>query len=195
MILRANHLIHRMSWWAMAGLIVFMSGCAGTQSLSMSQYHDLTNVTYPEHSTVEVKRAARRVLTLADDRFKINTSDKRINAERWLKQMAPSEAVYRTDQWYLRFHSENGGTQVYLKVNTLFYSTGGLGFVSPETKTESPWGPAVYELFWNRIDYFLGKTDSWTSCSDMKQKIDVSATFGDLNSLCGQGADDHRPSG
>lgn len=195
MMLRASHLTHRISWLVTAWLMVLMAGCAGTKSLSMSQYHDLTNVTYPEHSTEEVKRAAQRVLSLADDRFRINNSDQRIYGERWLKRIIPSEAVYRTDQWYLRFQPKNGGTQVYLKVNTLYYSTGGLGFVSPESKTESPWGPAVYQLFWNRVDYLLDRTASWTSCSAMKQNIETGDTFGDLDSLCGHGADDQRPSG
>ena len=57
--------------------------------------------------------------------------------------------------------------------------------------------PAVYELFWARMDYLLGVSDSYPLCPEWRERISEDPSlYGPIDGLCGDDyVADHPPPG
>ncbi|MEC8919239.1 MAG: hypothetical protein VX796_16715, partial [Pseudomonadota bacterium] len=44
--------------------------------------------------------------------------------------------------------------------------------------------PAIYGLFWSRMDFLLGKSSYWPTCDDWGSKISQGDTYGNTEPLC-----------
>lgn len=52
---------------------------------------------------------------------------------------------------------------------------------------------AIYDLFWGRMDYLLGRRDEWMTCDEAKARREAGLTYGLLESLCSVTTDDLAP--
>ena len=52
---------------------------------------------------------------------------------------------------------------------------------------------AIYDLFWGRMDYLLGRRDRWMTCDEAKARRKAGTTYGLLEALCSVTTDDLAP--
>lgn len=52
---------------------------------------------------------------------------------------------------------------------------------------------AIYDLFWGRMDYLLGRRDEWMTCDEAEARRKAGITYGQLEALCSVTTDDLPP--
>ena len=52
------------------------------------------------------------------------------------------------------------------------------------SETQTPYGPAVYDLFWKRLEFLIGLRDKWVTCEESQDDIRQGKTRGHVNWLC-----------
>ncbi|AEC22239.1 hypothetical protein PT7_P003 (plasmid) [Pusillimonas sp. T7-7] len=45
-------------------------------------------------------------------------------------------------------------------------------------------GTAIYDVFWARMDYLLGKNDKWMTCEEANSRVKAAITWGPNEALC-----------
>jgi hypothetical protein len=57
-------------------------------------------------------------------------------------------------------------------------------------------GTALYDLFWNRVEYLLGLNNTWMDCKSADQRVRRNEAWGDISALCSSfNGDDDTPPG
>ena len=171
-----------------------LTGCSATSSgLTGDELYELTHRTYEGVSTHQVLDAVHRLLRLADgDDFTVyrSPSSNTLKASRnWMKY----KGIYieeGNDYWSVDVIENNGVVSVAAKVETEKWGMGLIG-----TYTSSPIETtALYDVFWARLDYLLGKRDEWMDCDEANARVDQGVTSGTNAALCSsQSLDDNRP--
>lgn len=178
---------------AIAAVTFACAGCAAPQ-LTREQWIAATTRTLDSATKEEVIAAAERVLRLADgDDFVIVHTDAGFQATRRWSIFVVIAAENGTDHW--TFEARESGGSVKASVTVSKVSGGTMG-VSPTT---SPGiystmtvpgsgalvnGPAAYELFWERVNYLLGRQTAWPTCSIADARAQAGRTWGDNSVLC-----------
>ena len=97
-----------------------------------------------------------------------------------------------TDTWMIRaVENGHGGTRVSVGVGTQAGSVSGV-VTGPNTAAPltmpsiggSVNGTAIYDLFWTRMDYILGRDQVWMTCSEADKKLYDHLVWGDNSALC-----------
>lgn len=156
---------------------------------------------YQGKTTQDVLLAADRVFRLADDDYSVNHSPTSIQAQRrWMLYLVIS-AAFGTDTWNISTEPVEGGVKVMAMHSAQNSSVSGLplptagGDTSVSTMTSPSMQfmtnqPAIYQLFYARLDHLLGVSPDWPTCKDAtKQYKD-----GSLGPLC-MVATDRTPDG
>lgn len=189
--------------------VAIVSGCATTSmGPSSREDWDSTHVrTYENVTPRQVQDAAEQILKLADKDFTFEYPDSGLIATRkWMFYVVIS-ASSGTDYWTVETKPEGAATRVVVRVtraaSTIMASPviGGQGVASMASGT--PGFPleqrALYKLFWDRMDYFLGKNPVWTTCDSFKERIKVEFPRGwdrgAMDTLCAINTDDRLPEG
>lgn len=190
----------------LAAVLVFLAGCATTApELSREEQLEMRTERYPDHKPEEVIQAAERVLTYIDEEdTEFAHRENGFLAERFWTWYAVLAAA--TGYWYWDFTVEpdgSGGTEARLAISSQSQTisgtaTGGGG--AQATSTSTPGRvynhPASYELFWARVDYFLGEREEWPYCENwVEKKRPESGPRGSVDPLCGVGVIDKVPEG
>lgn len=172
-------------------LMTLLVGCVTRPTMSREEYLSTTQRTYENKSQNDVLNAAEKLFILSDaDDYKFHHTDNSLNASRhWLVYLVIAASM-GTDNWIIQTNEVKGGTKASAMVST---SAGAIGatyinnnpgtITTPSTGTLAT-GPAVYELFWARMDYLLGKSDKWMTCDDLQKMKEKKLTWGDDSALC-----------
>ncbi len=135
-----------------------LAGCApySIPQLSRDEWIALKTRTYPGVPVTAAYDAAERILRLADPKDVTASYDAagRLRLVRaWMIYTGVAFVGVRTGQdvWLVEAVPAADGTQITVT------ASGDLGV---------PDDPALYRLFWARMDYLLGRTATWTTCED-----------------------------
>ena len=159
-------------------------GCA-QQTMTKQETLNATTRTYKNVVPETILRAASDLFFLANDRaFQTTRTPDRFIAQRAYGLM---NIVKAQDTWTVQTRAYAEGTIAVLDVK------------SEETwliairTNQIPEGPAVYEQFWNRMDYLLGQSPGWMSCQNLTYEYLEDRTWGDTWWLCDQMLDRKPP--
>ena len=184
-----------------------LPGCAQQkltpEEIAAERTRQLAMITrvYPDKKPEEILLAADRIFRLADDDYTVSHGPTALQAQRpWMMYMVIS-AASGTDTWVVETTPEGNGTKVMARhsgqsssmmVSPVVTSSGSAGFGAGTTMPiqNMTTKPAIYQLFFARLDYFMGKQADWPTCRD----ADKMYTDGDLFPFCTV-ANDRTPDG
>jgi len=163
-----------------AGLV--LAGCASPQIVSQEEYInfddgkkgkilDMTTRPYRGVTQEQVFQAAENFFILLDgDDFDITHSNNKVKGIRNFVFFIMSG----TDDWEVTTApASNGGYQVSVKL------LNGMSTALNHSKRK-----VVYDVFWARMDYLLGKRVDWLSCDKVSEMLRDGETWGDPLSVC-----------
>jgi len=169
-------------------------GCTALKPMTREEYLDVTQRVYTDTNQNNVFAAAEKLFNLADksDFVLQHTENSIIGTRQWSMYLILT-AVFGSDHWKVSAIDVGGVTKVSVMVTTASSQSLGIfdaesgtvdTFMTPGLNGKPPVGPAVYELFWARMDYLLGKSDKWMTCEDMDVLIKEKKTYGITAVLC-----------
>lgn len=189
----------------LVAVLISIIGCAKQKVLSpeeiaLERERQLNMMcrTYENVTPEEVLLAADRVFRLADDDYNISHAPNGIQAQRnWMIYFVLS-ITSGTDSWSVTVESlpDNKVKVIAMHsptANSMFagpVGSGGVTSVTVPGMQRLTTRPAIYELFFARLDYFLGKTKTWITCKEAGKLF----TDGNLDPFCTV-ANDRSPEG
>lgn len=173
---------------------LLLVGCATTQpQLTRDEWKKITTREYASVTADEVLNAAEKVFRLADgDDFVVAHQDRSMVASRrWTVYLVLSAAM-GTDYWRVDTVDADGKMRA-----SAFVSTD-MGLIAPMPTTQagtysagstpmagSPvQGTAIYDVFWSRMDWMLGKRKDWMSCKEADALVKQKVVWGVNEALC-----------
>lgn len=173
-------------------LAIALSGCAAPpKQLTRDEWLNATTRTYSGVSKEQALAASEKLLRLADgDDFDIRHTESGINATRAWIAYAVIVGVNGTDYWDIRTDEIGDGVKVSVQVSTQTQSTGPMQMgstwmpVNSTTPGTPAYGVAIYDVFFSRLDYLLGKSGKWMTCKAADERVKSGATWGNNEALC-----------
>lgn len=188
----------------LAVIFAMEAGCATKKPMTQEEITaererqlNMMSRTYDNVTPEEVLVAADRVFRLADDDYNISHAPGGLQAQRnWMIYLILSVAT-GTDNWTVTVESlpDNKVKVIAMHsptANSIFAGPAGGGVTSvtiPGMQNLTT-RPAIYELFFSRLNYFLGKTKTWVTCKEASKIF----TDGNLDPFCTV-ANDRTPDG
>lgn len=152
-------------------MAMVVAGCGVTRKqLTRDEWIDVTTKTYSGVTETQALAAAGKFLRLLDgDDFIITNKRNNIVAT---KNTFMLLNILR-DTWTIEAETTTGGVLVTVDRATFLDS-------AALQKDDL----VVYEAFWARMDYLLGKRDDWMTCKTINKKLKAGETWGDDYSIC-----------
>lgn len=197
----------RKEWLIAAALL--LAGCAtapiGPQNREEWQalhMHVISGVTEKQ-----VLDASEKVLRLADHDFKFDYPDHQLLASRQWSFYAVLAAGFGVDNWRITTKEVTGGVSVTVEISRQSNAitpmptvgvagpgAGGIGVGAGATPMpgQSISGEFPYAVFWQRLDFMLGKSSHWPNCKEAEKVPRPQRINSDV--LCSVSTDDKAPS-
>lgn len=161
---------------------------------------------YPDATTEQVLAAAEQVFGHSDfDNFEVQRTANGVPVERgangmrvkrkWSLQLIVTTTT-GTDRWALTVEPDGAGVRAFMHL-TLHSDGFAPALVTTERTmavtlnraeaafTKPVHSTAIYDLFWARVDHFLGRRDTWLSCETAAERASRGGeTRGSIDSLC-----------
>lgn len=195
-----------MRWKAILLLlfISFLAACGNIPKLSPEEYNLVTNRMYKDVTQEQVLKAAEELFRLADgDDFKflysneLSSSSEKVEAKRKWMLYYVLGMEHGVDFWTLTANSTETGVHASVRTSRHRTYNGHLSVPLSEPNIDyepisgNKWaggetieGTAIYELFWARMDYLLGKRQDWMTCEFSDDRIKQNIVWGDNDLLC-----------
>lgn len=172
--------------------IVFVSGCASRPTLTRAEWLTTTTRTYEGKTAEEVIAAAEKLLILADgdDVQFAHDANGFVATRQWFSYIVIAAAA-GTDNW--RFDAEEAGDVVKATVQVGLQSQA----ITPMATSSGDWaastgivmgapvqGTALYDVFWARLDFLLGKREAWMFCGEADDRVSRGVVWGSNEALC-----------
>lgn len=174
-------------------LFIMLAGCATTRpQLSREEWLAMSSRHYDGITKDQVICAAEKLFRLADgDDFSIVHTEDGIYAVRnWIVYLVFAAGM-GTDYWQLKVTTTDNGAKATVQVNTQAQS------ITPMATTSGAWtattmpmagtpvgGTAIYDVFWSRMDYLLGKRPDWMNCQMADERVKQGIAWGTNVALC-----------
>lgn len=186
-------------------LIVMVIGCATTPrpQLSREQWLAVYSRHYTGVTKEQVISAAERLFQLADgnDFTIIHTEDGVYATRNWSIYLILAAAM-GTDYWQLKVTPDGDGVKATVQVNSQSQA------ITPVPTSSGAWtattgpmagtpvgGTAIYDVFWSRMDYLLGKRPDWMNCEMADERVKQGVVWGPNDALCNSfNVEDETPS-
>ena len=190
-------------------LAVMLAGCATQHpELTRQEYLALVNRSYEGVGTEEVLAAAEKLFRLADpDDVKFQHFENGFRMYRRWMIYAVLAVSMGTDIWDVRvvpaergvrmtvYLSGTGGAVTGAPVMTSGGGTSITALTTPAAGGVPVNSTAIYDLFWARLDYLLGRRDGWMTCQEASARVRTGITYGPMDALCSVTTDDLTPEG
>ncbi len=185
-------------------LLLFLSlallvSCATSRQLTREDWQNVAQRKYSNIEKAKVLSAAESVMKLLDGNdFSFGHTADGINGQRRYMIYAILAYTAGTDHWTINTSEKDGHVIASLQLSRQssdMIATGSTaGIVTSPTLGSPAMETASYDLFWRRVDYILGLTDQWTTCSDQKENIKTNkAVWGNITFMCDLGIADNFP--
>lgn len=166
-------------------IVSFLTACASNPKLSNEEYKTLTNRDYTGVTKDQVLQAANDLLRLADgDDFKIERTQESLTATRRWREYVVISYEWGDDYWNVKTHSMNNSVTATVQISRKVGYSGNLVYLSMNHPDYIINGTAIYDLFWARMDYLLGKRPDWMTCEISDNRIKQKTVWGDNAPLC-----------
>lgn len=172
---------------------LIMSGCAAPiKRMERDEFLAATSRIY-RAPKAQVLSAAEQVLKLADGDDVVFTHNREgFTAQRFWTVYLVLAASFGTDFWVLKTSEQGDLLLVELQVGTSAQAVAPMATTNPNTWTATSLpanampvtGPALYELFFARLDYMLGLRPDWPTCAWSDRRLSDKATYGGNEQLC-----------
>ena len=136
-------------------LATFFTACSKNQPIYTSKI-------YTHIKNDDILNAAKKVILLADEDFKIDSYKNNINAKRTIVKYKVYNADIEINTIKLSTIEENGLVIAKLEIlqtNDYF------------KKQKIIKNPSIHNLLWSRINYVLGLNKTWTTCFEYNLKL------------------------
>lgn len=176
---------------------IFTVGCATQKKMTREEYLKMTNRTYEDVSEDNLLKAAEKLFYLSDgDDFTFHHAPKGLTAIRPWSIYLILAATNGTDVWTVQVNEQintkkinvsvYGSTAIGGSIMPMVGAGGGGSVIGvPGAGGGIPMsGTAIYELFWSRLDYLLGKTQKWKTCDEIEEEIQAGKLWGNIESFC-----------
>lgn len=172
--------------------VVICSCVTPRPQLTREQWLALTSRSFFGLTKDQVIGAAERVFRLADgDDFTIVHMEDGIYAVRKWSFYFILTAGFGADYWLVKVTPTPYGAKATVQVSTEAGSITPIGTTSGAwTATTVPMagqpinGSAIYDVFWARMFYLLGKRPDWMTCEMANSRVSQGAAWGDNSALC-----------
>lgn len=158
-----------------------LMGCVQQPEMSREEIIKATTRTYNKTPN-EILNASDKILRLADGNdFTIHHTDSTLSATRqWMIYMVLGGAT-GSDDWLIQTtQNKDGSTKINVEVNTQANNLlGGASLGSYIVR-----GTALYDLFFTRLEYFLGLNNEWITCQEANRRIKEGLVWGSNEALC-----------
>ncbi|WP_146218714.1 hypothetical protein [Halomonas sp. LBP4] len=161
--------------------------------MSRDEFINTTQRSYEGVTEREFYQAAERLFTLSDGddtTFAYPGEHSMVAQRNWMIYLVLS-FTQGTHTWQIATEPTDTGLDatVYASIQSgavhgMIGGRGGASTSTIPTMQNIVNTPAVYELFWSRMDYLLGKSESWPTCDDWKAKLRQGETYGLIEPLC-----------
>ena len=169
-----------------------IAGCAAPRQLTRQEWIGTTTKIYQGVSQDQILLAAEELFRLADGKdFQFVHSEDELYATRnWLIYLVFA-AGSGTDYWKVSTSEKGDYVKVAIQVNTQMQTTTATATTGGYwTTTTTPMagfpvqGTAIYDVFWARMDYLLGKRRDWMDCGQADRRVAQDITWGSNEALC-----------
>lgn len=177
----------------LAALAVLV-GCATTRpAMDRDEFIATTQHTYDGVTEKQFYQAAEKLFRLSDasDTKYAYPNEHTMFVQHWWTVYMVLAFAQGTHNWRITSEPTDNGVKgsVYVSMNsTGVYGTptggGGASTTTLPQNSNIVDTPALYQLFWARMDYLLGKSDKWPTCDDWSAREDQGKTYGILEPLC-----------
>jgi hypothetical protein len=174
-------------------LVGMITGCATARpQLTRDEWLAVTSRNYEGVTKEQAIGAAERLFRLADSKkFKIVYTEDGIYAARnWMDYLVFT-VITGTDYWLFKVTPTVNGVKASVQVNTQAQGLMPIPTTNGAwTATTSPMagmpvdGTAIFDVFWARMDYLLGKRTDWMDCKMADQRIKEGIVWGNNEPLC-----------
>ena len=181
---------------------VFVSACANAPVLTREESLKArdekiaaTTRIYENVKAEDVLIAADKIFRLCDGSdFQISHTENAVTGSRQWSIYLVLNAVFGVDNWIVTADQIDDNVKV-----TLFVCTAGapmlvplMGATTPDINSTIP-GNALYAVFFNRLDYLLGRSTEWWDCETAEKKIKELGLHGVIDPLCSITTNDDKP--
>ncbi|WP_072682364.1 hypothetical protein [Arcobacter sp. LA11] len=142
--------------------ILFFSGCvSSSENFDNNLKKEEDNFTTREYRNISkdaIFKAAKQIFILAGKKeFRIDSYRNRVDISKTKMSHYPFFAITSENRWILNIEEENNVSKVKLEI-----------FKITDYEEDKPkfLNNAEHELLWNRIDYLLGLSDRWITCTE-----------------------------
>lgn len=179
--------------YAVPVIAIFLVGCATPHpQLSREEWLSVTSRNYEGVTKEQVIGSAERLFRLADgDDFSIVHAEDGLYASRNWSAYVVIAAVTGTDYWQIKVTPDGNRIKASVQVNTQsqevvpMATTNGAWTATTMPMAGSPvMGTAIYDVFWARMDYLLGKRSDWMNCRVADERVKQKVTWGTNEALC-----------
>lgn len=133
----------------------------------------------------QVIEAAESVLRLAGGKYmSISHTDDGFTAVRIWYYYVVLQSERGSDHWTFKAETTPAGIKAKVQI-TSKRELHAYGVMPGKAKDNAVEGTAIYDFFWDRMDYLLGKTPEWMSCEIAEEKIEKGIVWGEIKALCG----------
>lgn len=173
--------------------LTILTACAiNRPQLSRQEYLDMTNRNYENTNKEEVFIALEKLFRLADgDDFSFYYTENEMQAVREWSFYLILAAGFGTDFWNISIEEIENNSKVTVAARTQSQgvapmpTTGGDFTAGTMPVVGSPVkGTAIYDVFWARLDYLLGKRADWMTCKIADKRVNEKIVWGNNEALC-----------
>lgn len=191
----------------LGALLCALAGCGSTGTyapqLSRDEQLRMMSREYSGKTPEEVMTAAEKLFRLSDpeDYVFAYPDERSMVATRGYVMFMVIAAVSGHDIWSLSVEPMEAGAKLRVQAATASTGTSAMpvgGIAVPYNIAGSSGGvpmlePALYGLFWARMDYLLGLRSDWIGCDQARDYLLSNNMHGVYEPLCGKMQDDNRP--
>jgi hypothetical protein len=156
-----------------------------TPHLTREEWLRCTTRIYEGLNKDQIISAAETVLRLAGGEYmKISHTEDGLTGSRSWGYYAVIQSEEGKDFWTFKTEPAQAGIKatVSLTSSQQLYAYG----ILPTPEKAAPVdGSAIYEVFWSRMEYLLGKRAEWMTCDLAEKQIEEGLVWGDASALCG----------
>jgi hypothetical protein len=179
-----------------------LTGCVTPHpQMTRAEYLKTTNRIYPGKTPEQVFTAAEELFRLSDGNdFQIQYTDDTLSTQRRWSRYLVFTAIFGMDYWTVRAIPVDGGTKVTINEGTaanalvpLATAGGDISVTSIPGNATPSVGTALYDVFWERLDYLLGVKQHWLTCDEADKMVKGGVVWGDNTPLCNAFMKDESP--
>jgi hypothetical protein len=172
---------------AILGSTLSLGACATLPPPSMAEWRAAQTRVFAGRAPLEVADAIGRVFESSrPGEYDARPSTFGIEVQRKWNYYFVLAITQGTERWNIVLRQIGTGTEAFAELGGVQTATAAGGF--PSVGELRPWNTSVYDVFWARVDFFLGARKDWLGCATHIGSSEAAKqSANDPYGLCGYG--------